>query len=91
MNGETVSLIVKVPAPLRQQAQAAAKLRGETVSDVVRAALRAYIQEALDDARDNRELDALVLRIDAGSEPLFDHADIWAEIDALEGQGALPA
>ena len=91
MNGETVSLMVKMPAPLRQQAQAVAKLRGETVSEVVRVALRAYIQEALDDARDNRELDALVRRVDAGSAPLFDHTDVWAEIEALEAQGVLPA
>ena len=47
MNVETVSLLVKMPAPLRQQAQAVAKLRGETISDVVRAALRVYIQELL--------------------------------------------
>ena len=91
MKVETVSLMVKMPAPLRQQAQAVAKLRGETISDVVRAALRVYIQEALDDVRDNRELDALVRRIDAGSETLHDHADVWAEIEALEAQGALPA
>ena len=87
----TVSLIVKVPEPLRRQAQAVAKLRGETVSEVVRGALKDYIQEALQDARDLRELQALETRIDAGHEPLYDHDEVWAEIEALEAQGALPA
>ena len=87
----TVSLIVKVPEALRRQAQAVAKLRGETVSEVVRIALRDYIQEAIDDARDLRELQALEARIDAGLEPLYDHDAVWAEIEALEAQGALPA
>jgi len=87
----TVSLIVKVPEGLRRQAQAVAKLRGETVSEVVRIALRDYIQEAIDDARDLRELQAVEARIDAGLEPLYDHDKVWAEIEALEAQGALPA
>jgi hypothetical protein len=87
----TVSLIVKVPEALRRQAQAVAKLRGETVSEVVRTALRDYIQEALEDARDLREAQALEARIDAGLEPLYDHDEVWAEIEALEAQGALPA
>jgi hypothetical protein len=86
-----VNLVVKVPARLRQQAHAVANLRGETVSSVVRTALADYIQEAVADARDRRELDALERRIDAGLEPLYDHDDIWAEIEALEAQGALPA
>ena len=52
-------LVVKIPPPLRCQAQAVAKLRGETVSDVVRLALRDYVQESLEDARDLREVMAL--------------------------------
>ena len=48
-----------------------------------------YVQEMPDDARDNRELDALIVRIDAGMEPLHDHADIWAEIDAPEAEDGL--
>jgi Arc/MetJ-type ribon-helix-helix transcriptional regulator len=79
----TVNLVVKLPAPLRKQAQAVAKLRGETVSDVVRAALREYVQEALEDARDLRELTALEARVEAGLEPLYDHDAVWAEIEAL--------
>ncbi|PKO21406.1 MAG: hypothetical protein CVU38_14905 [Chloroflexi bacterium HGW-Chloroflexi-1] len=91
MSVEAVGLMVKVPAPLRKQAHAVAKLRGETLSDVVRLALKEYVQEALDDARDHRELNALVARIDAGLESLHDHDDVWAGIEALEAQGALPA
>lgn len=91
MTAQTVNLVVKLPPPLRTQAQAVAKLRGETVSDVVRLALKDYIAEALEDARDNRELDALEARIAAGQEQVFSHADVWAEIEALEAQGAIPA
>jgi predicted transcriptional regulator len=88
---ETVSLMVKLPESLRRQAQAVARLRGETVSAVVRAALQQYVADAREDARDLRELDALVARVDAGLEPLREHDDVWAEIEALEAQGALPA
>jgi antitoxin component of RelBE/YafQ-DinJ toxin-antitoxin module len=88
---QTVSLMVKLPGPLRKQAQAVAKLRGETVSDVVRLALKEYVAEALEDARDNKELDVLEARIDAGLEPLREHDDVWARIAELEAQGALPA
>jgi hypothetical protein len=57
----------------------------------VRLALKDYVQEALDDARDQRELNALVARIDAGLEPLYSHEEVWAEIEALEARGELPA
>ena len=90
MTQQTVNLVVKVPQPLRTQAQAIAKLRGETVSDVVRAALKDYVAEALEDSRDNRELDSVVERILAGNEPLREHADVWAEIERLEARGELP-
>ncbi len=36
-------LTVNLPTELRNQAHALAALRGETVSDVVRAALEAYV------------------------------------------------
>ena len=88
---ETVTLMVRIPQPLRTQAQAVAKLRGETVSEVVRAALKDYVAESLEDAHDLREVMALNARIDAGQEPIFSHADVWAEIEALEAQGAIPA
>jgi len=87
----TVNLMVRIPAPLRTQAQAVAKLRGESVSKVVRFALRDYVQGALEDARDLREVMALDARIDAGQEPVFSHEDVWAEIELLEARGDLPA
>jgi len=40
-------LTVNVPTDLRSQAHALAALRGETVSDVVRAALEAYVEGSL--------------------------------------------
>jgi hypothetical protein len=30
-------------------------------------------------------------RIAAGQEPTYKHDDVWAEIERLEAQGALPA
>jgi Arc/MetJ-type ribon-helix-helix transcriptional regulator len=80
----TVSLIVKVPEALRRQAQAVAKLRGETVSEVVRTALRDYIQEALEDARHSRELKPVDASTDAAPEPLYDQEEVWAEIEAVQ-------
>jgi hypothetical protein len=79
---------VKVPKALRRQAQAVAKLRGETVSEVVRVALREYVRKALEDARDLRELHSLDARIDAGLEPLYDHDEVWAEIESLSASTA---
>ncbi len=87
----TVNVVVRVPEKLRKQARAIAVLRGEHLSDVVRTALEEYIEDALEDMKDNRELDELERRIDAGLEPLYDHNDVWAEIEALEAKGALPA
>jgi len=90
MTARTVNLVVKLPQPLRKQAQAVAKLRGETISEIVRAALREYVSEALEDARDLREVMALQARIDAGQDPVFSHEDVWAEIEMLEARGELP-
>jgi predicted DNA-binding protein len=87
----TVNLVVRLSEPLRRQAQIVAKLRGETVSDVVRAALREYVRESIEDARDLREAIELNARIDGGQEPLLDHDDVWREIEQLEAAGVLPA
>ena len=86
-----VKLTVSVPEELRRRAHATAALRGDSLSTVVREALAAYVSEAIEDARDARELDALERKIDAGEAPLYDHADIWAEIETLEQAGELPA
>ena len=44
----TVKLTVKLPEGLRRRAKAAAAIRGETVSAVVREALEDYISEVLE-------------------------------------------
>ena len=41
----TVQLTIKLPDNLRRRARSIAALRGETVSDVLRAALEAYVAE----------------------------------------------
>lgn len=89
MTNGTVNLVVKVPVTLRRQARAAAVMRGETVSGVVREALAAYIArvEEEDDAGFVR---AALARVKAGA-PTFGHDEVWAELDALEAAGELPA
>ncbi len=41
----TVQLTIKLPDNLRRQARSIAALRGETISDVLRAAFEAYVAE----------------------------------------------
>lgn len=43
--------------------------------------------EEADDVRAVEEIDA---RIAAGEERIYSHAEVWAEIEALEAQGVLP-
>jgi predicted transcriptional regulator len=85
----TVNLVVKVPLALRRQARAAAVMRGETISDVVRQALAEYVArvEEDDDAAYARRV---LARVEAGA-PTFDHDEVWAELEALEVAGELPA
>jgi predicted DNA-binding protein len=78
-------ITVKLPDPLRRRAKAVAALRGETVSDVVRDALEAYIVEAMEEAEDVRAVDEVEARLAAGTEPIYDHADVWREIAETEG------
>ncbi len=63
--------------------------RGETVSDVVRAALTEYIEAALEDAEDIQATDELLTRI-KGGEPTYSHDEVWSEIEALEAEADLP-
>jgi hypothetical protein len=35
-----------------------------------------------------REIEA---RLEAGAEPLYSHEEVWAELEALEARGELPA
>ena len=77
-------ITVKLPEPLRRRAKAVAALRGETMSDVVRLALESYIVEALEEAEDVRALDEVEARLAAGTERVFEHADVWQQVDAAE-------
>jgi len=83
-------LTVNLPEALRRRARAVAALRGETVSDVVRTALEAYIAEAFEEAEDIRAADAVEACLVSGATTLHEHADVWREIEALEAAGALP-
>jgi predicted transcriptional regulator len=85
-----VKLTVSVPDELRRRAHAVAALRGETLSEVIREALTDYVTDAIEDARDARELDALEQKLDAGEAPLYEHDAVWAEIEAAERSGELP-
>jgi len=83
-------LTINLPEELRRQAKAIAALRGETVSEVIRSALEDYISEAFDEAEDVRAIQMIERRIVEGKDRLYSHEEVWAEIDALEAQGALP-
>jgi len=83
----TVNLVIKVGPDMRKQARAVAAMRGETISDVVRAALAKYIRDAIDETEDVRETDAIMARIKAGA-PTRTHDEVWARIAAREAQGA---
>lgn len=83
---DTVNLVVKVPESLRRRARAAAVLRGETISDVVRTALADYIARAESMPDDVRYVDRVLGRIAEGA-PTYSHEDVWAEIDRREAAG----
>jgi predicted DNA-binding protein len=76
-------LTIKLPEDLRRKAKAVAALRGETVSDVIREALKAYINEALEEAEDLRALREIEGRIASGDENLMDWSEFEAELNAL--------
>lgn len=84
-------ITVRLPDPLRRRAKAVAALRGETVSEVVRDALEAYIVEAMEEAEDIRAVDEVEGRLTEGTEPVFDHDDVWREIAAGEDSSGAPA
>lgn len=46
------------------------------------------VAAAEQDARDLAELDAQTANLRSGKAPLFDHDEVWAEIDALEAREA---
>lgn len=86
---DTVNLVVKVPGSLRKRVRAVAVLRGETISDVVRAALADYIARVETEADDGRFVDAVLTRVAEGA-PTYSHEAVWAEIERLEAAGELP-
>lgn len=86
----TAKLTINLPEELRRQAKAIAALRGDTVSEVIRSALEEYIADAFDEAEDVRAIQMIEKRIVEGRDRLYSHEEVWAEIDALETQGALP-
>jgi predicted DNA-binding protein len=83
-------LTIKLPEDLRRRAKAVAALRGETISDVVREALENFIAEAFEEEEDVRAVQEIEKRIASGQERVYSHEEVWAEIEALESQGALP-
>lgn len=87
---ETNKLTVNLPETLRRKVKAVAALRGETVSDIVRSALESYVSDALEEQDDVRMVQAIEARISNHEGRTYSHEEIWAEIDALEAQGALP-
>lgn len=89
MTTSTVNLVVKVPLALRKQARAAAVMRGETISDVVRQALVEYIARA-EEEDDIRFSDEVLQRIAEGA-PTYDMEEVWQELDKLEAAGELPS
>ncbi|MFQ5343232.1 MAG: DUF6290 family protein [Anaerolineae bacterium] len=89
MSVAVVKLTIKLPESLRRRAKAVAALRGDTVSGVIRDALEEYISEAMEEAEDVRAVEEIEARIAAGEERTYSHAEVWAEIEALEAQGAL--
>ena len=70
-------LTVKLPETLRRRAKAVAALRGDTVSEVVRAALVEYVAEVMEEADDVRAVAEIEARIAAGEEKVTD----WAKAD----------
>jgi predicted DNA-binding protein len=83
-------LTIKLPDDLQKRAKAIATLRGESISDIVRAALEEYLTESIEDAEDVRVVELIEKRIAEGRERVYSHEEVWAELEALESQGALP-
>jgi len=61
------------------------------LTDQEQAKLAENILETFQDIKDERELDKLEQQIDDDTEPLYDHEEVWKEIEELEAKGELPA
>ena len=76
-------LTIHIPDELRRRAKAAAALRGESLSDAVRAFLERYVQDAMEEEEDIQAIRQIEARIASGEEILVDWAEVEAELDAL--------
>ena len=86
---EVIGRLVHDPVILTQRGRGTAVLMS---MDRWRAFERqvASLAEAMEDAEDIRVADEIEARIASGEERTYSHEEVWAEIDALEAQGALP-
>ncbi len=66
--------------------------RNESVSSVIREALTqyVYVNEALEEAEDVRDIREIEALIAAGQERFYTHEEVWREIEELEAEGELP-
>jgi predicted DNA-binding protein len=86
-----VTISATVPERLRREVLHVAQARGETMADVMRHALSAYLAELREQAEDVRFADEIEARIERGESHYRPSEEVWAELEELEAQGALPA
>lgn len=77
----TNKLTVNMPETLRRRVKAVAALRGESVSDIVRAALESYVADALEEQEDIRVIQTIEERLASGKSRRYTHEEVWAEIE----------
>lgn len=76
-------MTLTMPDDLRRRVKAAAALRNEHVSDVVRRALEAYIAEVMEEEDDIQAVDEIEARMARGEVRLHDWDEVKAELNAL--------
>jgi predicted DNA-binding protein len=84
-----MKLTILVPDELHHRARTVAALRQETLADVVRQALRDYVEQETDEVEDAAFARQMLARIAAG-EPTLSHDEFWREIREAEARGELP-
>ena len=85
-------LTINIPQEISRRAKARAALEGKTLTDIVRQSLEDYARglDLMEEADDIRLVKAIEARLASGQEPTYSHQEVWAEIDRLESDGALP-
>jgi len=85
-------LTINIPQEISRRAKARAALEGKTLTDIVRQSLEDYARglDLMEEADDIRLVKAIEARLASGQEPIYSHEEVWAEIDRLESDGALP-